>query len=189
MCDSDVGAPSHLVLTSHIAVVRMGRHEAYPVYISLQNFTDNVRCAPVARTLVALLQLPEPRPCDSLWRHQLSSRLVYQKCLQILLDRVNVYRLGFPLFLRHRSLVSILVPRIGLVVADIVEQRNLLGIHSHFAVRCGARVTFTRRSTPVPTSSSDIVPNADEVPGIETDDVVAITEPIDNDWFKKVVWC
>ena len=126
----------------------MGRRSARPIYIGLENFKDNVRNSPYAKTLIGLIELPARRPKDPEWRSQLIERGVFQACLRIILDQLNEYRLGFPFMLSGSTTLSILVPRVGLIVADIPEQRAMFATHAHYSRRVIAKVMPSKAATP-----------------------------------------
>jgi hypothetical protein len=117
---------------------RLGRHVVTPVYASLANLDPSVSKTQRARTLVGLIEYPPWRTGDTEWRYQLTWREILHKCVETLLDTLNEYRLGFPLLLRTG--LAQVYPKVGLIVADTPEQRNLFGIHGHYSVRCDAHI-------------------------------------------------
>lgn len=104
------------------------------------NLKAEARNSPEAKALVGLLQLPERHPSDNLDKYMLSVRLLYQANLRAILHAINRWGHGFPLLLRNSSQVSMVVPRIGAIVADIMEQRNLAAVHAHYSVRCTTQI-------------------------------------------------
>lgn len=118
----------------------MGRRTFRPVYVGIENFKDTVRNSPYAKTLIGLIELPARRAKDPEWRSQLIERLVFQSVLRIFLDQLNVCRLGIPFLLNGADKLSLLFLKLGLIVADIPEQRELFAIHAHFSRRVVVRV-------------------------------------------------
>ena len=111
-------------------------HSAWPVYVSIGNHTAAARDSPSGKNLIAFINIPKKRKEDTLPGYTYCFRYLYQAVWASIFHVANQWAGGFWLVLPGDTTPTLVVPRLGVPIADIMELRNLAATTSTCAIRC-----------------------------------------------------
>lgn len=100
---------------------------------------STTRSRPAAKVLIGFLEMPPKRETDRVEEYRYCVRAIYQEFWRLVLRYVNVWRRGFAVKFPGLGKEVVLVPRIGVVLADIPEQRRLAATNGQWSVTCNVR--------------------------------------------------
>jgi hypothetical protein len=116
------------------------------VHISIMNHRASVLASPDSRTQIGFIQDIRIRDGESENWFQIGRDILYQRQLAFLRSLLEPYaggvpmRSGPPFCAPGAAPLVLLVPRVGVVLCDIVERRAICGTTSNSCTSCGAAV-------------------------------------------------
>lgn len=125
-------------------LVRRRTKSAWPILVSLGNHSNAARNSQWGKACIGLIEPPAKDPEQSYENYSLCVSNYYQLLFKKILGLVNNWRGGFWLQLPGDDFLTLVVPRIGIFLADLVEARLLGGVQQNFSVRCETKVMFGR---------------------------------------------
>ena len=111
-------------------------HSAWPLYISIGNHNAAARDLPCGKNLITFINLPKKRRSDFGEDYRYCFRSLYQAVWAGAFHIPNQWADGFWLVLPGHTQPTLVLPRLGVPVADIMELRNLAAVTSTCAIRC-----------------------------------------------------
>jgi hypothetical protein len=141
----------------------------------LGNFTQAVSTTASAKRFITLMRFPPRRATDREDDYRYCTATLYLQVWKAILGLVNNWRGGFWLGLLGEESTSILVPRIGSWLGDLMEMRSIAATSASFSVRCHtALTTAVKDGSDDESEEEDAVAEPDdEVEGDETVDTTA----------------
>ena len=128
---------------------------AWPLYIRCDNLTGEVRNTPGSKALLMMIELPpqSPHESDDVYKHLKS--VMFLRIIEAVLEKMVCWSsCGFQLHIPGSASPVTLVPRLMLLIADMMELRMLAATYGSFSVRCLTRV-LERRLDVLPDDSED----------------------------------
>ncbi|MDR3738051.1 MAG: hypothetical protein P4L40_03435 [Terracidiphilus sp.] len=111
-------------------------HSAWPLYLSIGNHTASARDKPSGKSIITFINLPNKRATDQHEDYRYCFRMLYQSVWAAIFDVCNKWAGGFYLQFPGKDAPTLVIPRLGAIVGDIMELRNFYGISSTCAIRC-----------------------------------------------------
>jgi hypothetical protein len=139
-------------------------HDAWPVYISLANHLSVGRNSTAGKRLITFITIPHKRRTESDNDYRFCKQVLYLRCMEEVLKLVHFWSGGLHLKLPGDTEPHIYVPRLGVLIGDLMEVRMMLGTSSAYSARCVTRIDgHDSKSESPPTP----VPSARELSGRE----------------------
>ena len=114
---------------------------AWPILLTLGNFSQDVSSTATAKRFITLMQFPHKRDSDPEEEHRFCTATLYLAVWEKVMGLVNNWAGGFWLTLLGRHAPSVLVPRIGIFLGDLLEMRAIAATSAAFSVRCETRLS------------------------------------------------
>lgn len=114
--------------------------QVHGVYICLANQTTHVRNQDNSHRLICYIDVPAKRDSDTEEDYKLCMRRAYTHHWKLIYWLFNIWSRGFELQLNGDDHLSLIVPVVGLVQADIIEQRSIMLTSAAFSTRCQTRL-------------------------------------------------
>jgi hypothetical protein len=128
------------------AVVRHRDEGVCPIHVSVMNHRAAVLASPDSRVQIGFIQDVTSRPEENDAWFKIARDQLLQRQLDFVRGLVEPYadgialRAGPPFCSQASAPFILLVPRLGVVLCDIVERRAIAGLASNRCTSCGDRV-------------------------------------------------
>ena len=117
---------------------------AWPILMKLGNFSHNTCDKAAAKRFITLMEFPERRETDNEEDFRFCFSSLYLRVWDAILRLIKNWEGGFwlkTLPLTEDSEWKILVPRVGLILGDLLEMRLIAATNSAWSVRCATRLS------------------------------------------------
>lgn len=121
--------------------LRRQTRSAWPVLMTLGNFTQATSSSAAATRFIALMQFPKRRETDPVESYRVCTATLFLRFYRAIVQLVENWAGGFWLTLLGRDGgPSIIVPRIGLFLGDLLEIRAIAAVIASCSARCTEKV-------------------------------------------------
>lgn len=110
------------------------------MYLSIGNHESQGRDMLCGKRLLQLIRVPVERLTDAGDDYKLAMRTVFHAHWDAVLRHINFWKDGFYLKMPSWEHPRLVVPRIGLIIGDLVELWMVAGVLQSRSVRCGTPV-------------------------------------------------
>jgi len=150
-------------------------HSAWPVYVSIGNHAAAGRDVPEGKNVVSFINIPRKRGSDTLEDYKYCFRYMYQALWASIFHICNQWSAGFLLELPGHtgSTPTLVIPMLGVPIADIMELRNFAGVSSV----CGIRCNWTFRSANPSAASGEETKDIDSFIALFDGEPEVVTDP------------
>ena len=118
---------------------------SWPVFASLANHSNAARNSKWGKALVTMIDPPEREEGQGPHEYSICSNMFFLRVYEKILDLINNWKGGFYMRLPGYTPpgeFTLVVPRVGLFLGDLLEQRLLSATSQWHSARCVTQVQF-----------------------------------------------
>jgi hypothetical protein len=104
--------------------------------MSCGNHTAEARNPSYGKVTLAILAFPDPRPGENMTAYRLANKLLFHEWYSAMFQNLAIWEPGIVLELPGQKGLSVLQPRLGLILSDLLEARSFAAVSSAHSVRC-----------------------------------------------------
>jgi hypothetical protein len=125
---------------------RHGKRSAWPLYLRCDNLVASARNRPSSKAILTYISFPQQTPSESDDSYKYIKSVLYVRLLEAIISKLNRWTVtGVHLHIPGRSQRTVVIPRLCLLLADIMEHRMMLATHGTYDTRCVTKVVERRR--------------------------------------------